>query len=125
MRQPVGRQQAVDVPSSNEDFALYGAASVLEGRVYTERYPKEVSEHTISFWGRSWPGLQAGFFRFGIRPGGIPPETTPIEDLWRERKRAVAACLERSPGRWGEACLQFLDRQTPDDILQIIGRPAV
>lgn len=49
MRQPVGRQRAVDVASNNEDFAFYGAASMLEGRVYTERYPKEVSEHTISF----------------------------------------------------------------------------
>ena len=53
------------------------------------------------------------------------PETNPIEDLWREMKRAVAACLERSLDRLEEACLQFLDRQTSDDILRIMGLSAV
>lgn len=33
MWQPVGQQRSVDVPSKNEDFALYGVVDVLENRV--------------------------------------------------------------------------------------------
>jgi len=148
MWQPIGRQRTVDVPSSNEDFAFYGVVDVLEGRVYTERYPKEISEHTISFlesvlaWttGRVllvWD--QARWHTSGKVSDWIDqhdrlevlllpprsPETNPIEDLWREMKRAVAACLERSLDRLEKACLKFLDKQTPDDILRIIGLSAV
>ncbi|MCS3672422.1 transposase [Salinibacter ruber] len=148
MWQPVGRQRAVDVPSNNEDFAFYGVVDVLEGGVYAERYPKEISEHTISFlesvlarttgqvlliWDQArWHTSQAvsGWVDRHDRLEVLllpprSPETNPIEDLWREMKRAVAACLERSLDRLEEACLQFLDRQTPDDILRIIGLSAV
>jgi transposase len=148
MWQPIGQQRAVDVPSENEDFAFYGVVDVLEGGVYTERYPKEISEHTISFLesvlGRTagrvlliWD--QARWHTSGRVTDWIEkqdrlevlllparsPETNPIEDLWREMKRAVAACLERNLDRLEEACLQFLDRQTPDDVLRIIGLSAV
>jgi len=148
MWQPIGEQRAVNVPSKNEDFAFYGVVDVLEGKVYTERYPKEISEHTISFlesvlarttgrvlliwdqarWHTSgavtdWIEQQDRLDVLLLPPRA--PETNPIEDLWREMKRAVAACLERSLDRLEEACLQFLDRQTPDDILRIIGLSAV
>jgi len=148
MWQPVGQQRAVDVPSKNEDFAFYGVVDVLEGGVFTERYPKEISEHTISFlesvlarttgrvllvwdqarWHTSgmvteWIEKQDRLEVLLLPPRA--PETNPIEDLWREMKRAVAACLERSLDRLEEACLQFLDQQTPDDILRIIGLSAV
>ncbi len=158
MWQPVGQQRAVDVPSQNEDFAFYGVVDVLEGEVYTERYPterypterypKEISEHTISFLesvlGRTTGRVlliwdQARWHTSGRVTDWIEkqdrlevlllparsPETNPIEDPWREMKRAVAACLERSLDRLEEACFQFLDRQTPDDILRIIGLSAV
>jgi len=148
MWQPVGQQRAVDVPSENEDFAFYGVVDVLEGQAFVERYPKEISEHTISFlesvlgrttgrvlliwdqarWHTSgrvtdWIEKQDRLEALLLPPRS--PETNPIEDLWREMKRAVAACLERSLDRLEEACLQFLDRQTPDDILRIIGLSAV
>ncbi|WP_103016080.1 IS630 family transposase [Salinibacter ruber] len=148
MWQPVGQQRAVDVPSKNEDFAFYGVVDVLEGGVFTERYPKEISELAFSFlesvlarttgrvllvwdqarWHTSgmvteWIEKQDRLEVLLLPPRA--PEMGPIEDLWREMKRAVAACLERSLDRLEEACLQFLDQQTPDDILRIIGLSAV
>lgn len=148
MWQPVGQQRAVDVPSKNEDFAFYGVVDVLEGGVFTERYPKEISEHTISFlesvlarttgevlliWDQArWhtSGMVTGWIEKQDRLEVLllpprAPETNPMEDLWREMKRAVAACLERSLDRLEEACLQFLDRQTPNDILRMVGLTAV
>lgn len=148
MWQLVGQQRAVDVPSKNEDFAFYGVVDVLEGGVFTERYPKEISELAFSFlesvlarttgrvllvwdqarWHTSgmvteWIEKQDRLEVLLLPPRA--PEMGPIEDLWREMKRAVAACLERSLDRLEEACLQFLDQQTPDDILRIIGLSAV
>ncbi|WP_162863032.1 IS630 family transposase [Salinibacter ruber] len=153
MWQPIGQQRAVDVPSKNEDFAnkdfaFYGVVDVLEGGAFVERYPKEISEHTIAFLksvlGRTTGRVlliwdQARWHTSGKVSDWIDqhdrlevlllpprsPETNPIEDLWREMKRAVAACLERSLDRLEEACLQFLDRQTSDDILRIMGLSAV
>lgn len=147
MWQPIGQQRAVDVPSKNEDFAFYGVVDVLEGGAFVERYPKEISEHTIAFLksvlGRTTGRVlliwdQARWHTSGKVSDWIDqhdrlevlllpprsPETNPIEDLWREMKRAVAACLERSLDRLEEACLQFLDRQTSDDILRIMGLSA-
>lgn len=148
MWQPVGQQRAVDVPPTNEDFAFYGVVDVLEGGVFTERYPKEISELAFSFlesvlarttgrvllvwdqarWHTSgmvteWIEKQDRLEVLLLPPRA--PETNPIEDLWREMKRAVAACLERSLDRLEEACLQFLDQQAPNDILRIIGLSAV
>ncbi|MCS3613453.1 transposase [Salinibacter ruber] len=138
MWQPVGQQRAVDVPPTNEDFAFYGVVDVLEGGVFTERYPKEISELAFSFlesvlarttgrvllvwdqarWHTSgmvtewmmteWIEKQDRLEVLLLPPRA--PETNPIEDLWREMKRAVAACLERSLDRLEEACLQFLDQ---------------
>ena len=49
------------------------------------------------------------------------PETNPMEDLWRELKEQVAACLERSLERLLESCHQYFDNLSGESALRTAG----
>jgi transposase len=49
------------------------------------------------------------------------PETNPMEDLWRELKEQVAACLERSLGALRESCRRYFRNLSPQQALRIAG----
>lgn len=144
MWQPVGEQQAVWVPEENDDFALYGALDVCTGQTYTEAFERELSEHTIGFleslkaqttgkvlviWDQAtWhTSQQVEAFLDGI--GRIEtfllpkraPEANPMEDLWRELKEQVAACLERSLGALLASCRQYFEALSPQQALRTAG----
>lgn len=144
MWQPVGEQKAVWVPEQNDDFALYGALDICTGETYTEAFDREVSDHTIEFlkqvrtqttgkvlliWDQaSWhTSKQVESFledlgRFEtLRLPKRAPEANPMEDLWRELKEQVAACLERSLDALRESCRRYFQNLSPQQALRTAG----
>lgn len=49
------------------------------------------------------------------------PEANPVEDLWRELKRQIAACLERSLEALLASARRYFDRLTPAEALRTAG----
>jgi transposase len=144
MWQPVGEQKAVWVPEQNGDFALYGALDICTGETYTEAFDREVSDHTIEFlkqvrsqttgkvlliWDQaSWhtskqvQGFLEDLGRFEtLRLPKRAPEANPMEDLWRELKEQVAACLERSLDALRESCRRYFRNLSPQQALRTAG----
>lgn len=144
MWQPTGEQRAVWVPRANDDFALYGALDVCTGETYTEAFERELSEHTIGFlealktrttgkvlliWDQAtWHTSQqvesflAELDRFEtfLLPKRAP-EANPMEDLWRELKAQVAACLERSLDALRASCRRYFEALSPEEALRTAG----
>lgn len=144
MWQPVGKQRAVWVPDSNDDFALYGALDIDSGHTVTRAFEKERSDYTIQFlellrtqtagqvlliWDRAtWHTSgqvesfinEIGRFETHLLPPRSP-EVNPVEDLWRELKKKVAACLERSLGALVASCRRYFDRLSPEQALATAG----
>lgn len=144
MWQPVGTQRAVWVPDSNDDFALYGALDIGSGQTVTRAFEKERSDYTIQFlellrtqttgevlliWDRAtWHTSrqvesfldELGRFDTHLLPPRSP-EVNPVEDLWRELKKQVAACLERSLGALVASCRRYFDRLSPEQALATAG----
>jgi transposase len=144
MWQPVGEQRPVRVPDANDDFALYGALDVGSGRTFTQAFEKERSDYTIQFlellkarttgkvlliWDRAtWhtSGQVEAFlekidrFETHLLPPRSP-QANPVEDLWRELKKQVAACLERSLGALVASCRRYFDRLTREQALATAG----
>ena len=144
MWQPVGKQRAVWVPDSNDDFALYGALDIGSGHTVTRAFEKERSDYTIQFlellrtqttgkvlliWDRAtWHTSgqvesfldELGRFETHLLPPRSP-EVNPVEDLWRELKKQVAACLERSLGALVASCRKYFDRLSPRQALATAG----
>ena len=113
-----GEQARLPVPEANGKFALYGVLNPLSGETFTAPYPKGKAEHTKAFvervlerfdgavllvWDQaSWHTSQlieqvvSGYERLRVLllPKRAPQEN-PVEDLWRQLKRLVAANLER------------------------------
>ncbi len=141
---PVGEQKAVWVPEQNDDFALYGALDICTGETYTEAFDREVSDHTIEFlkhvqsqttgkvlliWDQaSWHTSKQvqdfieGLGRFEtLRLPKRAPEANPMEDLWRELKEQVAACLERSLDALRESCRSYFQNLSPQQALRTAG----
>jgi len=144
MWQPVGKQRAVWVPDSNDDFALYGALDIGSGHTVTRAFEKERSDYTIQFlkllqtqntgkvlliWDRAtWHTSgqveafleKASRFETHLLPPRSP-QANPVEDLWRELKEQVAACLERSLGALLASCRRYFDRLTREQALATAG----
>jgi transposase len=147
MWMPRGEQARIEVPSSNGKFALYGVLEPHSGETFTAPYPKGKSEYTEAFleqvmarfegqvlviWDHaSWHTSQAiekvvaSYERLQVLllPKRAPQEN-PIEDLWRELKRIVAANLERDLDALKAACRRFFARLSNDDVLRIAGLAA-
>jgi DNA-binding XRE family transcriptional regulator len=49
------------------------------------------------------------------------PEANPMEDLWRELKEQVAACLERSLDALRESCRRYFQNLSPQQALRTAG----
>ena len=139
------REQArVEVPSSNEKFALYGVLNPLTGQSFTAPYPKAKSCYTEAFLDRlmeqvrgqvlvicdhaSWHTSQAveeviaRYERLEVLL--LPkraPEENPIEDLWRHLKGIIAANLERSLDALQAAIEGFFEHRSHSDILRMTG----
>ena len=144
MWQPVGQQRPVRVPDANDDFALYGALDIGSGRTFTRAFEKERSDYTIQFlellkarttgnvlliWDRApWhtSGQVEAFlqktsrFETHLLPPRSP-QANPVEDLWRELKEQVAACLERSLGALLASCRRYFNRLTREQALATAG----
>lgn len=142
--QPVGEQRAVRVPETNEDFSLYGALNITSGETITRAFEKGRSDYTIQFleevkarttgtvllfWDQAtWHTSQAvtGWLdaHERIRTMLLPtrsPQVNPVEDLWRELKEQVAACLERSLGALLASCRRYFEALSPRDALCTAG----
>jgi len=142
--QPVGEQRPVMVPEENDDFTLYGTLDLTSGRTCIEAYEKGRSDYTIKHlksllqrtvgqvilvWDqatwhtskevRRWLGDQDRIDTYLLPVRS--PETNPMEDLWRELKEQVAACLERSLEGLLESCQQYFDDLSGKDTLQTAG----
>lgn len=142
--QPVGEQTAVWVPEQNDDFALYGALDICTGETYIDAFDREVSAHTVEFlrqiasqttgtvlliWDQAtWhtskqvQGALEDLGRFEtFRLPKRSPEANPVEDLWRELKEQVAACLERSLDTLRAQCERYFETLTPRQALRTAG----
>ena len=142
-----GQQAHVTVPSSNGKFSLYGVLEARTGETFVEPYPKGKSCYTKAFLASVmerftgkvlliWDHAQwhtskavekavAQYNRLEVLllPKRAPQEN-PVEDLWRELKRIVAANLERSLEALKAACREFFDRLSKQDALRITGLAA-
>jgi len=142
--QPVGEQRPVMVPTSNGDVTLYGTLDLTSGSTHARAYEKGRSDYTIQYlesllqattgevlliWDqakwhtskkvRKWLGTHDR-----IETHLLPvrsAETTPMEDLWRELKEQVAACLERSLDTLLESAKQYLDNLSGKQALRTAG----
>jgi len=142
--QPVGEQRPVMVPTSNGDVTLYGTLDLTSGSTHARAYEKGRSDYTIQYlesllqattgevlliWDqakwhtskkvRKWLGTHDR-----IETHLLPvrsPETNPMEDLWRELKEQVAACLERSLDTLLESAKQYLDNLSGKQALRTAG----
>ncbi len=129
--QPVGEQRPVMVPASNDDFTLYGTLDLTSGSTHARAYEKGRSDYTIQYlesllrattgevllvwdqakWHTSKKVRKWLDKHDRIETHLLPvrsPDTNPMEDLWRELKEQVAACLERSLDRLLESAKQYL-----------------
>lgn len=144
MWQPVGEQRAVRVPEKNDDFTLYGSLNLTSGQTYVEAYEKGRSDYTIEYleslleetadkvlliwdqatWHTSGQVTEWLEKQDRIETYLLPvrsPETNPMEDLWRELKEQVAACLERSLDALLESCKAYFEALSPDRSLRTAG----
>ena len=144
MWQPVGEQRAVLVPEENDDFTLYGTLDLTSGQTRVEAFEKGRSDYTIEYleslleettgkvlliwdqatWHTSNEVTQWLENQDRIETCLLPvrsPETNPMEDLWRELKEQVAACLERSLDRLLESCQEYFEAISPKQALRTAG----
>jgi transposase len=142
--QPVGEQRPVMVPESNEDFTLYGTLDLTSGATHARAYEKGRSDYTIQYleslleatkgevlliwdqakWHTSKKVRQWLEKHDRIETHLLPvrsPETNPMEDLWRELKEQVAACLERSLDTLLESAQQYLSNLSGNQALRTAG----
>jgi len=132
------------VPDGNEDFTLYGTLDLTSGRTCIEAYEKGRSDYTIEHlksllqrtvgqvilvWDQATWHTSEKVRRWLDDQGRIDtyllpvrsPETNPMEDLWRELKEQVAACLERSLEALLESCQQYFDELSGENTLRTAG----
>jgi len=142
--QPVGEQRPVRVPEANDEVALYGTLDLTSGETCVEACEKGRSDYTIEYlesllgqtkgqillvwdqatwhtsnkvteWIENTDRIEA--YLLPVRS----PETNPMEDLWRELKEQVAACLERSLDALLESCHEYFEALSPKQALQTSG----
>ena len=139
------------MPEESNDAALYGTLDLTFGQTCVEAYEKGRSDYTIQYleslleqtegeillvWDQAtWHTYQATWHTSGkvtrwiekrdrIEIYLLPvrsPETTPMEDLWRELREQVAACLERSLDALLESCQEYFEALSQKQALQTAG----
>jgi len=142
--QPVGEQRPVMVPTSNDDFTLYGTLDLNSGTTHARAYDKGRSDYTIQYlesllqattgevlliwdqakWHTSKKVRKWLDKHDRIETHLLPvrsPDTNPMEDLWRELKEQVAACLERSLDTLLESAQQYLGNLSGKQALRTAG----
>jgi len=142
--QPVGKQRPVMVPESNDDFTLYGTLDLASGSVHARAYEKGRSDYTIQYlesllettagrvlliWDQAkWHTSKKvrGWIEKHdrIETHLLPvrsPDTNPMEDLWRELRKQVAACLERSLDTLLESAQKYLGDLSGQQALRTAG----
>jgi transposase len=142
--QPIGEQRPVRVPEENDKMALYGTLDLTSGETLIEVYEKGRSDYTIDYlhsllekttgsvlliwdqasWHTSNKVTEWLEKRDRIETYLLPvrsPEANPMEDLWRELKEQVAACLERSLEALLESCRQYFEALSPKQALRTAG----
>lgn len=144
MWQPVGEQRPVWSPSQNDAFTLYGALELTSGETYVEAFDKGLSDYTIQYleslldriegpiiliwdqapWHTSSQVTEWLDQTDRIETYLLPvrsPRTNPMEDLWRELKEQVAACLERSLDALLDSCEKYFEELSPKQALRTAG----
>jgi transposase len=144
MWQKVGEQRAVTVPDANADVAIYGALNPETGQVITRACEKGRSDYTIQFlkdiaarttgkvllvWDRATWHTSTKVEAFLAQIERIEtlllpprsPEMNPVEDVWREMKAQVTACITQSLGTLVARCRQYVQRLSPTDALRTAG----
>jgi transposase len=142
--QPIGEQRPVRVPEANDKLTLYGTLELTSGQTRVEAYEKGRSDYTTQYleslleqiqgqillvwdqatWHTSGKVTEWIEKRDRIETYLLPvrsPETNPMEDLWRELKEQVAACLERSLDALLESCHEYFEALSSKQALQTAG----
>jgi transposase len=142
--QQVGEQCPVRVPEGNDELALYGTLDLTSGQTLIEPYEKGRSDYTIEYlesllgqtkgkillvWDQATWHTSKKVTRWientdRIETYLLPvrsPEANPMEDLWRELKEQVAACLERSLDALLESCQEYFEALSQKQALQTAG----
>lgn len=142
--QPVGEQRPVRVPEANDEVVLYGTLDLTSGQTHIEPYEKGQSDYTIEYlesllgqtkgqillvWDQATWHTSKKVTRWIENTGRIEtyllparsPEANPMEDLWRELKEQVAACLQRSLDALLESCQEYFEALSPKQALQTAG----
>jgi transposase len=142
--QPVGEQRPVRVPEGNDERTLYGTLDLTSGQTHVQAYEKGRSDYTIEYlesvleqiegqillvWDQASWHTSNEVTRWlescdRIETYLLPvrsPETNPMEDLWRELKEQVAACLERSLDALFESCQEYFEAPSQKQALQTAG----
>jgi Transposase and inactivated derivatives len=142
--QPVGEQRPVRVPEENDKVALYGTLDLTSGETLVEAYEKGRSDFTIEYlksvlkqiegqvllvwdqatWHTSKKVTRWIEGRDRIETYLLPvrsPEANPMEDLWRELKEQVAACLERSLDALLRSCQEYFKGLSQKQALRTAG----
>ena len=142
--QPVGEQLPVMVPESNDDCTLYGTLDLTSGSIHARPYEKGRSDYTIQYleslletttgtvlliWDQAKWHTSKKVRRWldsheRIETYLLPvrsPETNPMEDIWRELKERVAACLERSLDTLLESAQTYLRNLSGKQALRTAG----
>ena len=141
---PVGEQRPVMVPESNEDFTLYGTLDLTSGSVHARAYEKGRSDYTTDYlesllsattgrvlliWDQATWHTSGKVRRWLDRHDRIEthllpvrsPDTNPMEDLWRELRKQVAACLKRSLDTLLESAQKYLGDLSGQQALRTAG----
>lgn len=142
--QPVGKQRPVRVPDENDERTLYGTLDLTSGQTHVRAYEKGRSDFTIEYlesvleraegqvllvwdqatWHTSGKVTEWLSNHDRIETYLLPvrsPDTNPMEDLWRELKKQVAACLERSLDVLLESCQEYFEALSQKQALRTAG----
>lgn len=142
--QPVGKQRPVRVPEENDERTLYGTLDLTSGETHVQDYEKGRSDFTIEYlesvlektegqvllvWDQATWHTSGKVTEWLSKCDRIDtyllpvrsPETNPMEDLWRELKEQVAACLERGLDALLESCQEYFEELSQKRALQTAG----
>ena len=140
-----GQQLRVPTPIQNDDVCLYGVLELNHGHTFRAFYDKGNSEATLAYlqhllehypqqpilliWDQAryhtshmveqWVAAQPRLTTMLLPK--YAAELNPIEAIWRQLKKQVAANLTRSLDTIQEACNWFFEQHSSVDLLRMAG----
>jgi transposase len=140
-----GQQVRVPTPASNEDICLYGALELNSGDSFYAFHDQGRSEYTIRYleqlqtqyphqpilliWDQARYHTSQAVEEWLAQQSPITvmllpkyaAELNPVESIWRQLKKQVAANLTRSLAAIKKAVVRFFEEHQPIDLLRMAG----